>query len=322
MAGKFRKHVNVDRAEDLQDLGFGSKLTGQTGQRLLNRDGSFNVRRQGLSVFDSSALFHHMLRISWSRFNIFVAGSILLLNTIFAFGYLLCGEGALGGATGATLAERFMEAFFFSVQTATTIGYGHLTPVGVAANILASLEVMVGLLGFALATSIMFARFSRPNPKILFSDNAIIAPYHSISAFEFRLINVRSSQLIQLEIRVLLSRLEEHLGKRVRRFHELRLERNEVVFFPSNWTVVHPIDDSSILHGITKEEFLSWDPEIMILLTGTDETFSQTVHARTSYKATEIVWGASFMDMYQPADGGTISVDLARFHGTSPAHLP
>ena len=322
MKKRYERLLKADRAEDLQDLGFGSRLTGQTGQRLLNRDGSFNVKRRGLSVFDSSALFHHMLRISWGRFNLLIAGSFLAVNTAFAAAYLLCGEGALGGATGTAFLDRFLEAFFFSVQTATTIGYGHLAPVGVAANILSSIEVMIGLLGFALATSIMFARFSRPNPKILFSNTAIVAPYHEISAFEFRVVNARSSQLIQLEIKVLLSRLENRQGKTVRRFHELKLERGEVVFFPLNWTVVHPIDESSILHGVSREEFLSWDPEIMILLTGTDETFSQTVHARTSYKAHEIVWGASFMDMYEPPNGGMISIDLARFHGTSPAALP
>jgi len=306
---------------DLNDLGFGSRLTQATGQRLLNRDGSFNVSREGLSVLRSRSLYHHMLTIPWSQFHLFVLLSFLLFNSFFAWGYLLCGEGAIRGATGVTLLERFLEAFFFSVQTSTTIGYGHMAPVGLMTNTVVSVEVMAGLMGFALATSLVFARFSRPNARIIFSEKAIIAPYRGITALEFRMINARSSQLIQLEIKVLLSRMESHGGTMVRRFHDLSLERSTVVFFPLNWTVVHPIDASSPLHGTTPEEFLAGDPEIMILLTGIDETFSQTVHARSSYKGEEVVWGAKFGDMYQRRNGNVISVDLNRLHAIERASL-
>jgi inward rectifier potassium channel len=307
--------------EDLNDLGFGSRLTQTSGQRLLNRNGSFNVKREGLSLFRSSGLYHRMLTMRWSLFHCIVVLFFIIFNTIFATGYLLCGEGALKGATGVTPVERFLDAFFFSVQTSSTIGYGHITPFGVMTNTLVSAEVMTGLLGFALATSLVFARFSRPNARIMFSDRAVIAPYRDMTALEFRMINERSNQLIQLEIKVLLSRMESHGGKKVRRFHDLRLERNQVVFFPLNWTVVHPIDTASPLSGVTEKEFLSWDPEIMILLTGIDETFSQTVHARSSYKGEEVVWGAKFGDMYQRSDGGVISVDLKRLHAIESVSL-
>jgi inward rectifier potassium channel len=299
---------------DLNDLGFGSRLTGQTGQRLLNRDGTFNVKREGFSILRSSSLYHSALSISWTRFNLIVGCSALLLNTLFAFAYILCGRGALIGASGVTFADRFLDAFFFSVQTSTTIGYGHIVPSGTLANVVVSVEVMAALLGFALATSIMFARFSRPNAKIIFSEKAVIAPYQGMMAFEFRMMNARSNQLIQLEVQVLLSRMETHEGRRVRRFHKLKLERDQVAFFPLNWTVVHPIDSTSLLHGVTEAEFLSWDPEIMILLTAIDETFSQAVHARCSYKGDEVVWGARFSDMYRRGEDGMISVDVKRLH--------
>ncbi len=317
------KHPNATGNErpDLNDLGFGSKLTAQTGQRLLNRDGSFNVKREGFSVIRSGSLYHSALSISWARFNLIVACGALMFNSIFAGAYLLCGDGALAGATGTTPGERFLDAFFFSVQTSTTIGYGQIAPSGIMANVVVSIEVLAALLGFALATSLMFARFSRPNAKIIFSDTAVIAPYRGITAFEFRMMNARSNQLIQLEVKVLLSRMEEHGGKKIRRFHELKLERSRVVFFPLNWTVVHPIDSDSVLHGVTQEEFLAWDPEIMILLTGIDETFSQTVHARSSYRGDEVLWGAKFADMYQRTDDGMISVDWKRLHVTEPAVL-
>ena len=303
---------------DLNDLGFGSKLTGQTGQRLLNRDGTFNVRREGYSILRSRSLYHSAISISWAKFNLIVGCSALLFNTLFALAYLLCGEGALAGATGVTLGERFLDAFFFSVQTSTTIGYGQIAPFGILPNVAVSMEVLAALLGFALATSIMFARFSRPNAKVVFSDKAVIAPYGGMTAFEFRMINARSNQLMQLEAKVLLSRMETQGGKLVRRFHQLKLERSQVVFFPLNWTVVHPIDSESPLHGVTEAEFLSWDPEIMILLTGIDDTFSQTVHARSSYKGEDVVWGAKFRDMFRRGEDGMTSVDVKDLHAIEP----
>ena len=307
---------------DLSDLGFGSKLTARTGQRLLNRDGSFNVKREGFRAVRSSSLYHSALTISWTKFNLIVVCSALLLNTVFACAYLLCGPGALAGATGVSPVARFLDSFFFSVQTSTTIGYGQMAPAGILPNVVVSVEVMTALLGFALATSIMFARFSRPIAKVIFSDRAIVAPYRGITGLEFRMINARRNQLIQLEIEVLLSRMERHGGKMVRRFHALKLERSNVVFFPLNWTVVHPINAESPLHGITEQGFRSWDPEILILLTGIDETFSQTVHARSSYRGDEILWGAKFADMYRHAADGVISVDARLLHATEPASLP
>jgi inward rectifier potassium channel len=307
--------------EDLNDLGFGSKLTGRTGQRLLNRDGSFNVKREGFSILGSNSVYHSALSISWTRFNLIVACSALVFNAVFAVVYFLCGEGALTGAAGVGLAGRLLDAFFFSVQTATTIGYGQIAPSGILANVVVSIEVMTSLMGFAMATGIMFARFSRPNAKIIFSEKAVIAPYQGITAFEFRIMNERRNQLIQLEIKVLLSRLETHDGQVVRRFHDLSLERSQVVFFPLNWTVVHPIDGDSLLHGVTEAEFLSWDPEILILLTGIDETFSLKVHARSSYKGDEIVWGAKFSDMYRSEKDGMISIDVSRLHSIEPVAL-
>jgi inward rectifier potassium channel len=308
--------------EELEDLGFGARVAQESGQRLLNRDGTFNVRREGLSVFRSRSLYLHFLDISWPAFHAIIAAGFLLFNTIFATAYLLCGEGALRGTTGTTPVERFADAFFFSVQTSTTIGYGQVAPVGLAANITVSLEVMVGLLGFALATGLVFARFSRPNARVAFSNLAVVAPYRGITAFEFRVANERSNQLIQAEVSVLFSRMELHEGKMVRRFHQLALERASVVFFPLHWTVVHPIDASSPLHGLSHEQFVASDPEIEILLTAIDETFSQTVHARSSYKAGEIVWGAKFADMYHRPARGVLSVDLRRLHVIEPAELP
>jgi inward rectifier potassium channel len=293
----------------------------QSHDRLLNRDGSFNVMRKGLSFVQSLSPYHSLLTMSWSKFNLMVFTYYILFNILFGIAFYLCGEDALQGTTGRSNVERFMDDFFFSVQTSTTIGYGRIAPVGLAANVLVSLEAMAGLLGFALATSLLFARFSRPNAKIIFSHQSVIAPYRGITAFEFRIANERSNQLIQVEVAVMLSRIERDTAAGIRKFHKLSLEREQVVFFPLNWTIVHPIDEKSPLFGVSRESFYDSDPEFLILLTGTDDTFSQTVHARSSYKANEIVWGARFGDMFQKQENGVMSVDLRRIHDIELANV-
>jgi inward rectifier potassium channel len=309
------------RRDNSNDLGFGSRVSQLSRNRLLNRDGSFNVVRKGLSFAHSLSPYHSLLTMSWWKFNTIVFVFYIFLNVLFGGAYYLCGEDALQGTGSRSTGTRFLDDFFFSIQTSTTIGYGRIAPVGLAANILVSLEAMTGLLGFALATSLLFARFSRPNAKVIFSHKAVIAPYRGITAFEFRIANARSNQLIQVEASVILSRIERGTKGKIRRFHRLSLERDRVVFFPLNWTIVHPIDERSPLHGASQESFYDSEPEFLILLTGTDETFSQTVHARSSYKGKEVVWGARFSDMFQPPDEGIISVDLHRIHDIETANL-
>ncbi|HMK38282.1 MAG TPA: potassium transporter, partial [Bacteroidota bacterium] len=175
-----------------------------------------------------------------------------------------------------------------------------------------SVEALTGLLGFALATSLMFARFSKPDAKVMYSDHAIVAPYRGINGLMFRIANRRNNQLIQVEVQVLLSRIEKEGKSSVRRFHRLALERDSVTFFPLTWTVVHPIDGKSPLHGQTEEEFRAAETEILVLISATDETFSQTVNSRSSYRADEVVWGAKFSDVFGLRPDGTIVVDLHR----------
>ena len=208
--------------------------------------------------------------------------------------------------------ERFEEAFFFSVQTLATIGYGKLSPAGHLANILVTLEALLGLLGFALATGILFARFSRPQARILFSETAVVAPYRGSTGLMFRVANERTSQLMEVEATVTLARLETKDDQRMRRFHELALERKRVIFFPLHWVVVHPIDESSPLFGVDAEALVASDAEILIYLTAFDETFSQTVHARSSYKFGEVIFNARFVDIFLEKANGIRGADLSR----------
>jgi len=296
------------------DLGFGTVVARESRRRLLNKDGSFNVVREGLSFLQSLSPYHYLLTTTWPRFLGMVVLFFVITNAVFGLAFFACGPGQIAGSKAVSLLDQYLEDFFFSVQTFATIGYGGMHPVGLAANVLVTLEALVGLLGFALATGILFARFSRPTAHILFSERAIIAPYRGISAFEFRVANVRRNEMIQVEAQVLLTRFKLD-GSGNREFLPLKLEREKVVFFPLSWTIVHPIDEASPLWGATPEDLEAWDAEFLILFSGIDETFSQTVYTRSSYKHQEILWGARFINLFNPPrEDGVLSVDIGRLH--------
>ena len=301
-----------------QDLGFGGRVARESRKRFLNRDGSFNVERKGLSFFRSLNLYHLVLTVSWARFYLFFASGYFLVNLVFAALYYLCGEGALEGSTARMPVERFEEGFFFSVQTLATIGYGRLSPHGHAANILVALEALFGLGGFALVTGLLFARFSRPEARLLFSEQAVVAPFRGATGLMFRIANARTSQLLEVQATVTLTRLETVAGQRTRRFYELPLERKKVLFFPLHWVVVHPIDAESPLRGVDAESLARSDAEVLVYLTAFDETFSQSVHARSSYKFHEVVVGARFADLFEKRDDGVPSINLRRLSTIEP----
>src|SRR6266849_1978559 len=290
-------------AQDINaDLGFGSVVARESRQRFLNRNGTFNVRREGLGFWQSMSAYHYLLNIGWPKFLLYVAGSYLLTNAMFAVLYVACGAHALTGFASEPTKLRFVTAFFFSVHTLATIGYGVIAPVNLAANLIVTFESLVGLLGFATVGGFVFARFARPRAKILFSRNSLIAPYREITALMFRVVNQSDSQLVDLEGRVILSRKKAGGGTAEREFISLKLERNGVVFFPLAWTVVHPINKDSPFFGETEQTFRKCEAEVLVILTGFDETFSQIVHTRSSFRGEEIVWGAKFKSMFNPPD--------------------
>lgn len=318
MAGEADNNILRDNGES-SDLGFGSVVSRESRERLLNPDGTFNVRRDGLRFWETLSVYHALLTMSWLRFFSIMIAVYLALNAGFASLYMMCGPNGLTGPVGTTPREQMMNAFFFSVQTLSTVGYGHLSPHSVAANLIVTLEAVTGLLVFALASGLAFARFSRPVARVLFSQNAIISPYRDITALEFRITNGRKNQLIELDATVMYTRFEPGIDGPVRRFYRLDLERSHVTFFPLSWTIVHPITPSSPLFGCTAEELRAGDGEILCLLTAIDETFSQTVHARSSYLADEILWNVRFADIFQRAgDGQPLRIDVKRLGATLP----
>ncbi|MEO8500279.1 MAG: ion channel [Vicinamibacteria bacterium] len=297
-------------AEDLRDLGFGSRVLSRERARFLNRDGTFNVVRLGLPWWKSLNLYHTLVTCSWWSFYGLLGLGYLAVNLFFAVAYLACGPDALAGATSITLLDRFFDAFFFSVQTLATIGYGALSPHGLAANVLVAFEALMGLLGVALATGLSFSRFARPQARIRFADKAVVAPYGEGSGFMFRLANERSSQLIDVHATVVLSYLVDGAAGKTRRFAPLSLERSAVTFFPLHWTVVHPITSESPMSGLSEQALIDGEAEIFILMTAFDEASSQTVHTRTSYKASEIVFGARYLDIFV-GSGERATIDMS-----------
>jgi inward rectifier potassium channel len=284
--------------QDLRDLGFGSVVSRESHQRLLNRDGSFNVERKGLGLMASWSPYHVLLTMSWPRFMLLGVGGYVIANAVFALAYLACGPSALVATVPGMIHHAFWTAFFFSVETLSTIGYGNTVPVGYAANIVVTIEALAGLMAFAIATGLVFARFSRPTANVLFSSHAVVAPYHGIHALEFRVANARSNELIEVSAKVIISRFEDVDGMKTRRYYPLPLERDGVVFLPLTWTVVHPIDEQSPLHGETLESLRNSNAEVLVLLKAFDETFSTIVQTRTSFAYEDIVWGARFADAF------------------------
>ena len=312
------KPLPADMNQETRDLGFGSVLSQEQKLRLLNRDGTFNVYRKRKSTWRSLFTYHGLLSMPVPVFVGLVAAIYLVLNVIFAVAYLLCGPNAL---QGVAVSHRFWQAFFFSVHTFATIGYGNVVPVGMAANLVVTLESIVGLLSFALSTGLVYARFARPTAHIIYSEKALVAPYRGITAFEFRIINGRQNQLINLEAVVIFTRLEDKKGIPERQYYNLPLERTNVTFFPLSWTIVHPINESSPLFGWSEEMLLQSHAEFLILLAGTDEVFAQVVHSRSSYTAPEVLWGFKFMKLFQDGDG-VVTIDMKKFNAVEQAALP
>ena len=218
----------------------------------------------------------------------------------FALAYLACGAEALVSTSSRHLAQYpFWRAFFFSVETLSTIGYGNIVPVNLAANMLVAVEALTGLAGFAIVTGLLFARISRPTANVLFSSHAVVAPYQSITALEFRVANARSNELIEVSAKVIVSRFEQVDGVHTRRYYPLKLERDSVVFLPLTWTVVHPSRPGQYSlrrNGGFAARIQRW--RCWCLLKAFDETFSTIVQTRTSYTFDDIVWGARFANAF------------------------
>ncbi len=299
---------------EYNDSGFGSKPENEP-LRLINQDGSVNVRKTGIGILQQFSIFHFLVTIKWIWFNLCVILSFLIINIFFASIYYLTAPASINSINSNRF-DIFMDAFYFSAQTFSTVGYGRLNPISNAENIVSVLEMLIGMMYLALATGLLYARFSRPVSKVLFSDKALIAPYLDKIGLMFRISNAKNNLLINVEVRVLLTMKIEINGKKERKFFILPLERNRIDLLSLSWTVVHPIDEDSPLYGMTENLFNESDPEIVVLVNGFNDTLSQSIHHRTSYKYNEVEWNAKFDYIFSTKKGKTI-IDLSRLSSFS-----
>lgn len=287
--------------------------------RMLNKDGSFNIHRVHFKRRFGTDLYHRLLAMKWHQFFLTFVLVYLLINVVFGLAYYACGPQSFDGAVARSNVEWFGEAFFFSIQTFATIGYGKVSPIGLIPNLIVTIEAIAALISVALSTGLFFARFSRPTAKVLFSEVATISKHDGQLSFVFRMANERLNQIVDATVDVVLVRTEYTAeGERFRNFYDLKLERNRSPLFAVSWLIVHAIDATSPFYNQTRETLRAQDTEIIISLTGIDETFAQTIHARHSYVVDEIIWGGYFQDILKPNDEGKLVVELADFHKLKP----
>jgi inward rectifier potassium channel len=310
----------IFKQDEFRETGFGNRVI-EANQRLMNKSGSSNVKRTGLSFIAVTNIYHSLITMKWWKFNFLILTVYLFVNLFFALIYYFVDVGHVGGMIYSSPFEKFMEVFFFSAQSLTTVGYGRLNPTGFFDSAIAVIESFTGLLGFALATGLLYGRFSRPVANVLFSDNAVIAPYHGFTALMIRIANKNKSELLEPEANIVLAYIDKNDGNKVRQFANLKLELTKVTVLTMSWTLVHPIDEESPLYGWTDEDYRLNEVEFLVLIKAYEETFGQTVHTRSSYRHNEIVFGARFNSIVKPSDNGSVEVELNRINDHSPAPL-
>jgi len=287
-------------------------IFGARGNRLLVRQRRRSLPSRGDGYF--ADFYHHLLDSSWPALLLQIATAFALLNAIFGFGYWL--DAGIENARPGS----FSDAYFFSVETMATIGYGRMAPITLAAHLLMSVEALTGLIGLAMVTGLIFAKFSRPTARVRFSRNAVISLRDGVPSLMFRMANVRANLIVEAQIHVVFARQERTAeGEEVRRFRDLELSRTRNAIFAYSWTAVHPIVPGSPFYGTTREELIASDADLTISLIGIDETFSQTVYARHSYNTEDIIWGARLADITTHTPDGQFALDMSQFDATVPA---
>jgi inward rectifier potassium channel len=263
--------------------------------RFVTRDGRINVRRLGVKYRHPRDWYHWMMTLSWAKLMLMVTFVYIAINVVFALLYMIEPRGINNMRPGS-----FSDAFFFSVQTLATIGYGVMSPHTFYTNMLVAVESLVGIFSTGLMTGLLFSRFSRPTARMMFSHYAVIGPYEGLPTLSFRVANRRGNQILQAEIRVSLARNERTLeGEQLRRVYDLKLVRDYSSFFNLTWTVRHQIDANSPLYGETPESILTNETEMIVLLSGIDDVFGQKVHGRFAYDHEEVLFGYRFANMFQ-----------------------
>jgi inward rectifier potassium channel len=314
-----RKINSKARAEI--NTGFGSN-TSAYGGRFINKDGNANIEKRGVGILEQISWYHTLLAIPRWKFIALIFIYYIVINLLFACVYYVLGPNHIAGMVYHSPTERFSEAFFFSCQTFTTVGYGRVNPVGVLTSGIAAFEALLGLLTIALITGLLFGRFAKPVAYLRFSENAVIAPFQGITAFMFRVAPYKNTTLLDAEVKISLAMALEENGKMVNKFYPLTLEYEKVNALTISWTIVHPITEDSPLFNYTRQDFAEATGEFMVFLKAFDDMFSNTVVARTSYTFKEIIVGAKFEPMFNRSEEGHKTIlHLGKLNSYIPADI-
>lgn len=288
------------------NTGFGNKGN-INGGRFINRDGTFNLHKQGWPFWERYSVFYTMITLPLWQFITIIILFFITINFIYTLIYFGMGANEFTGLLQNSGWGLFKELYFFSTESFTTVGYGRVNPVSDGANLVAAFEALSGLLSFALATGLIYGRFARPRAHLAFSDHAVIGPYRDKTALMFRFVCFKEQHaLSDVTVQVNLALLLQENGEYNYKYYNLSLERSKIESLPMNWTVVHPIDEESPLLGLTADDLKAADMELYVLVRGFNDVYSNTVQQRTSYTHEEVRYNKRFVPMYKETENGTL----------------
>lgn len=289
------------------DTGFGSK--DNYGGRFINRDGTFNIKREGQAFWQRFSLFHSMLNLPTWKFIVVLFTFFIGINLLFTLIYVGLGKGEFTGMIVGNRWQDLRELYYFSTQTFTTVGYGRVNPIGDIANFVAGIEAMLGFMTFAVITGLIYGRFAKPRSFLMFSEHAVVSPFRGGKALMFRFASYKDNHILtDVGIRVNAALRVQQQNEAVYKFYDLKLERSKVDSLSMNWTVVHPIDDQSPLKDLTQEDMMGSDLEVYVLVRGFDDVYSNYVSRRTSYTFEEIKFDRKFVPMYRESEDGKTTI--------------
>ncbi|WP_264531138.1 ion channel [Flavobacterium sp. N502540] len=301
------KKINQKAQPDINS-GFGSNANSY-GSRFVNKNGTPNVEKRGMHVLRRISWYHTMIDMPNWKFMLILFSFYISINFIFALAYYAIGIENLNGIKQSEgILIQFGQAYFFSAQTFTTVGYGHISPTGFLTSALSAAEALIGLLSFAIATGLFFGRFSKPTAFLKFADHALISPYQDKRGLMVRLVPFKNTNFTDATARMTLGLSLEENGQKTNKFYSLDLELERINALSLSWTLVHPITESSPLYNFTEEDFKKVHGEILVFITTFDDMYSNTVAARTSYTFDEVIYGAKFETMYNRSKDGSKTI--------------
>ncbi len=300
-------------AKTIKDPGIGLS-SNERAQRFINPDGSFNIKHINRKTSVSRS-YNYLISITWTEFFCWVFLGYVLINSVFALVYTSIGISAIAEPTGNAFRD-FLKGFFFSAQTITTVGYGAMAPKGIIFGVISSLQALIGLLSFSFITGLLYGRFSKPRPSIEFSEVMVLRTHNKKDCLMFRLMGKTTNVMITPRIKATLSLSQKKNDKYINNFYNLDLERNEITYLPTTWTIVHPIDTSSPLAEFDRDTLPNLNGEILILVSYYDESFAQEVHQIHSYILQNLKLDTTFVPAFNYDEDGYTILDHSKLSNT------